>query len=356
MPHRDGPSAFENLGVGVAQIAMDGSWLANRRLRELLGSVPKDLSAIPFDEVFKSDNLDSEMSERNRLLAGEILNYSSERTATRQDGRRLGVRVVFSVAWDEITGKLKHILATIEDMTSLREAEGALGEAEVARRELARRLATAQDEERTRIARELHDDIGQSLAILGMQMMRAGRPVSNLPGARHPGVAELCDDLRTIALKISRISHELHPAKLEYLGLAVAVKAHCREFSQKYRIGVECSCDDLPRDLDALIGLTFLRVVQEALHNVGKHSGATEVQVELRRSATELSLAVVDNGKGFDVEEARLAAGLGLISMRERIYLAGGEFTVLSKPGTGTTVTARAPVVDGGLAASPDPA
>jgi signal transduction histidine kinase len=241
-------------------------------------------------------------------------------------------------------------------MTSLKLAESALGEAELARREVARRLASAQDDERTRIARELHDDIGQSSAILGMQMMRAGRPVSNLPGKRHPSVAELCDDLRTIAVKVSRISHQLHPAKLEYLGLAVAVRAHCREFSEKYRIGVECSCDDIPKDLNALIGMSFLRAAQEALHNVGKHSGATAVQVNLRGSTTELSLVVADNGTGFDLETARLAAGLGLISMRERTYLAGGEFTVVSKPGAGTTVTARVPLVDGRTAAPSEPA
>lgn len=344
MPHHGHLNAFENLGVGVAQIAMDGSWVANRYLREMLGFLPENLSAIPFDTFFESDKLASEAQDQKRLLAGEILNYSSERNAIRKDGMRLWVRAVFSLEWNETTKGSRHILAVIEDMTSLRVAESALGEAELARREVARRLASAQDNERTRIARELHDDIGQSLAILGMQMMRAGKPISGMPGKRHPGVSELYVQLRSIATKVSGISHQLYPAKLEYLGLAVAVKAHCREFSEKYKIAVECSCDDIPKDLDPLIGLSFLRVVQEALHNVGKHSGATWVHVSLRRSTTELSLVVADNGTGFDVKEARLAAGLGLISMRERAYLVGGEFAVSSKQGVGTTVTARVPL------------
>jgi PAS domain S-box-containing protein len=352
MSRNSHPWVFENLGIGVAQIAMDGSWVANRHLRELLGFPADILPAIPFDKFFESNHLTIEAQERKRLLAGEILNYSSERSAIRHDGKRLWVKAVFSLQRDEVTGDRKWTLATIQDMTSLRVTESALDEAELARREVARRLAGAQDNERTRIARELHDDIGQSLAILGMQMMRAGKPVSNMPGKSHPGVADLCDHLRSIAAKVSALSHQLHPARLEYLGLAVAVKAQCREFSEKYKIPVECSCDDIPRDLDALIGLSFLRVVQEALHNVGKHSGATSVQVSLRGSAKELWLVVADNGKGFDMEEARLAAGLGLISMRERIYLAGGELTVSSKPAVGTQISATVPLVDGPMPAS----
>lgn len=353
MPLRGHLFALENLGVGLAEIAMDGSWSANRRLREMLGISGEHSGKPSFDTFFQPEDSASEAEHRKQLLVGKIFNYSSERSAFRSDGQRLRLKAVFSLERNGSPHEPVSILATIEDLTSLRSTENALSEAEVARRDVARRLAAAQDNERTRIARELHDDIGQSLAILGIQMMRAGKPVSNMPGKRHPSVADLCEHLRSIAAKVSYISHELHSAKLEYLGLAVAVKAHCREFSEKYRIAVECSCDEIPRELDALIGLGLLRVVQEALHNVGKHSGATQVQVTLRRSDTELLLLVADNGKGFDVEEARMAAGLGLISMRERAYLAGGGFNVSSKAGDGTRVTARIPLDASGRADPP---
>src|SRR5215469_8221148 len=143
MPHHPHVSAFENLGVGVAQIAMDGSWVANRYLRELLGVSSEDLPAIPFDTFFESDRLASEAQDQKRLLAGEIPNYSSERTAIRKDGMRLCVRAVFSTKENESTKGPRHILAIIEDMTSLRLAESALAEAKLARREVARRLASA---------------------------------------------------------------------------------------------------------------------------------------------------------------------------------------------------------------------
>lgn len=354
MPRLQWQSAFENLGVGVAQIASDGTWAANRSLRDLLGYAPENLPKKQFDAVILPEDLQAEQQNRKRLLNGEITNYSSERSAICENGQRVPVRLVFSLEQREHSKKLEHILATVEDLSTLRQAETALGEAEIARREVGHRLATAQENERTRIARELHDDIGQSLAILRMQMMRAGKPVSGVPGEQHPSVANLCEQLRTIATKVSRISHQLHSAKLEYLGLAVAVRAHCREFSEKYKMAVECSCDHIPEHLDGLIGLSLLRVVQEALHNIGKHSRATSVQVKLQGSATEVLLTVADDGVGFRVEEARLAAGIGLISMRERIYLAGGEFSISSGPGSGTLITARVPLVQGDLSiASP---
>ena len=186
--------------------------------------------------------------------------------------------------------------------------------------------------------------IGQSLAILRIQMMRAGQPVSGMPGKVHPGMPELSGRLKDIAQKVSRLSHQLHSSELEYLGLAVAVQTHCREFSEKFKIKVDCVCEGIPENLDSLLALSLLRVVQEALHNAGKYSGAKLITVNVRGSGEELSLLVADNGAGFDVEEARLAAGLGLISMRERIHLAGGEFAIASKPGEGTRITGRVPV------------
>ena len=192
----------------------------------------------------------------------------------------------------------------------------------------------------------MHDDIGQSLAILRIQMMRAGQPVSGMPGKVHPGLPELSGRLKDIAQKVSRLSHHLRSSELEYLGLAVAVESYCREFSEKFGIKVECECKGIPSDLDSLLALTLtlLRVIQEALHNAGKYSSAKSIAVKVEGSAERLALLVADNGVGLDVEEARLAAGLGLISMRERIFLAGGEFAISSKPGEGTRITARVPL------------
>ena len=215
---------------------------------------------------------------------------------------------------------------------------------ELARQELASRFLDGQEAERARIARELHDDIGQSLAVLSVEMARAGRPISGVPERKHPDIPQLCKKAQSIAAKVSRLSHQLHSSKLEFLGLAKAIRGHCREFSEEHKLPVECSCENIPAELDGAVGLCLLRVVQEALHNCAKHSHATQVKVELAGSANELTLNISDNGVGFDVVQSRLAAGIGLISMRERVHMAGGEFTVYSSPGEGAKISARVPL------------
>jgi signal transduction histidine kinase len=203
---------------------------------------------------------------------------------------------------------------------------------------------SAQEADRTRIARELHDDIGQSLAILKIQMLRAGQPISGDPGKTHADLKELAGKLETIIQKVSRLSHDLHSPELEFMGLAVAVKSHCRECSEQFRIPIHCHCDKGDKKLDSVIALAFLRVVQEAIHNATKHSRARSIVVRLKFSDRDLSLEISDDGVGFDIEATRLAAGLGLISMRERIHLIGGGFNIISSPGNGTRIMARVPI------------
>lgn len=217
-------------------------------------------------------------------------------------------------------------------------------QAELARTDLSRRLMTAQEAERTRIARELHDGIGQALALLGIQMQRAGQPARAGGGKKNPGMAELSAKLKEIGTQVSRLSHQLHSSELEFLGLAVAVKSLCREFSEQYRIKVDCTCTDIPQELDNDIALCFLRVVQEALHNVAKHSEASAVIVQMTATGDELILNLSDDGVGFELNDMRRSAGLGMVSMRERMHLIGGEFVIVSKPGSGTAIQARAPL------------
>jgi PAS domain S-box-containing protein len=215
-------------------------------------------------------------------------------------------------------------------------------QAELARTELSRRLMTAQEAERRRIARELHDGIGQALALLGIQLQRAGQPSSL--GKKHPGVKELCSRVKEIGEQVSRLSHQLHSSELEYLGLVVAVKGLCREFAQQFRVKIECTCQGVPEELDNDVALCLLRMVQESLHNIAKHSRATSVHVELAGTDGELVLTVTDNGVGFDAGTASKAKGLGLVSMRERMHLIGGKFSITSKLGDGSRIQARAPL------------
>jgi PAS domain S-box-containing protein len=206
------------------------------------------------------------------------------------------------------------------------------------------RMIEAQEQERARIARELHDDIGSSLAILGIEMLRAGRPISGMPGHKHPGIKEVHHKLREISARLSSISHQLNPPTLSYIGLSKALESECQAFSEKRHVPVSWSCNEIPTILNPMVALTYLRVVQEALHNIARHSGATTVTVNLTIASDLITLQIMDDGIGFDVEQSRLAAGLGLIGMQERMRLIGGEFEILSQPGKGTRISCRTPL------------
>jgi PAS domain S-box-containing protein len=339
-----GHSSPADSSTAIGQLGLNGAWLsANQCMCDLLGSPFEEFSRLPFDRLFEIEDPQQEKDFRARLLNRRIPQYSSKRKVHPPNTGASQVQVVFSLTPNG-AGDVPSIFAVVEDLTALHSTQAALEESETARHELTRRLTNAQEKERTRIARELHDDIGQSLAILRIQMLRAGQPVSGMMGKRHPTITDLCNDLKLLAEKVSRISHQLHSSELEYLGLAVAIQSHCREFSVQYKIAVDCSCTNIPEDLDSLLALSLLRIVQEALHNAAKHSQAKSIQVAVKGSDTDLSLLIADDGVGFDLEGAKLAAGLGLISMRERIHLAHGQFEIVSAPGKGTRITARVPL------------
>jgi PAS domain S-box-containing protein len=338
-------AAFERLAVGVAQLTLDGRLLsANTQMCEIIGQAESKLLEKSLNDFFLPEESWLECKRGlGRLVAGEIQHYSTN-TSVRASGEAVWLNMVFSLVRDDVTNNPRSLTAVAKDITFLKQAEQDLRDSEVARDELGRRMMSAQEADRTSIARELHDDIGQSLAVLKIQMLRAGQPVSGHPEMAHASLRDLSVKLEKIINKVSRLSHNLHSSELELLGLAVAVRGHCRECSEQLDIPIHCSCDHLEEKLDGMIALAFLRVLQEALHNIVKHSGAKNVTVRLTRSDGDLSLEIRDDGVGFDVEAARLAAGLGLISMRERIHLIGGEFQILSSPGQGTTITARAPI------------
>jgi PAS domain S-box-containing protein len=339
--------ALDRLGVAVAQLTLDGAFLTvNDRLCEILRHSRPRLLARNFRDFFQPAESQSDFETAlGRLIAGKVPRHSAQMTASSADGEVLWFDVAFSSVFDSDATSPQRLALGANDLTSLKLAKKELHDSELARDELSRRLLSAQDADRTRIARELHDDIGQSLAVLKIQMLRAGQPVSGHPEKRHADLMELTRKLDTITHKVSRLSHGLHSSALEFLGLAAAVQSHCFDCSQQLRIPINCRCDQVQKKLDGIMALSFLRIVQEALHNAAKHSRAKNITVRLSGSDHHLSLEIYDDGIGFDLETAKLAAGLGLISMRERIHLIGGQFDIASSPGKGTRITARAPIV-----------
>lgn len=214
--------------------------------------------------------------------------------------------------------------------------------AEQAIRDLSGRLIRAQEEERLRIARELHDDINQQLALLAIELRRTRSSSTPLPQLQFEGICKKVDD---ISEDVHRLAHRLHSAKLEHLGLATALRSMCDEFSKQQKIRVNCRFERMPAKLDAGVSLSLFRVAQEALSNVAKHSNARNVHIELIGSSHDLFLRVSDDGIGFQTDSIQGRSGLGMISMRERLRSVGGVLTVSSKPSGGTKVEAHLPLV-----------
>ena len=224
------------------------------------------------------------------------------------------------------------------DMTDQKLAQQAL-------EKVSGRLIEAQEKERSRIARELHDDICQRLALLSIELDRANRARSGPPGSAQTSLEEVRRHCAEIASDVQSLSHQLHSSRLDYLGLVAAIRGFCGELAKMHAVKVEFTDQDVPQNLPKDISLCLFRIAQEALHNAVKYSGVNEFKVELYRAADELQLVVTDRGAGFDVQEARHKGGLGLLSMQERIHLINGKLNVESAAGLGTRVIATVPGV-----------
>ncbi|MGO8983884.1 MAG: PAS domain S-box protein [Terriglobales bacterium] len=224
------------------------------------------------------------------------------------------------------------------DITERKIAEEALST-------VGQRLMEAQEAERSRVARELHDDINQRLALLANRIQECDQATSaSTDTLQKKELGEIWRLTNEISTDIQQMSHQLHPSKLHYLGLAATVRDLCREFSRLHKIRVEFVVGDLPLSLDENVSLSLFRVVQESLRNAVKHSQARQVKVELTGQPGVIRLRISDDGNGFDPEHERGTHGLGLISMRERLRAVGGEFSICSKPKVGTQVEGSVPV------------
>jgi signal transduction histidine kinase len=217
--------------------------------------------------------------------------------------------------------------------------------AEMESREMSGRLIGAQEEERKRIARDLHDDLNQRLAMLSMETDQLGR-IDHTPGAQ-PLIEEIAQQVRSLSTEIHNLSYQLHPAKLEHLGLVAATRSLCTKQSEVWGLPVDFIQAGIPRELNRATSLTLYRIVQESLQNIGKHSEATVARVELTRQNDAVRLLIFDNGRGFDMESISKRAGLGLLGMRERVHLAHGHMVVQSAPGKGTSIEVRVPILEG---------
>jgi PAS domain S-box-containing protein len=234
-------------------------------------------------------------------------------------------------------GSFAGYIGSCIDITDLKRAEEALST-------VSRRLIEAQEEERTRIARELHDDISQRIALqaLNLESLKEALPASATELER--GIGEVQDQISDLASDIQGLSHRLHSSNLDALGLEVAAAGFCKEVSERQGVEIDFNCENVPKRLSQEISLCLFRVMQEALQNAIKHSGSRHFDVSLRGGLNEIQLTVLDSGIGFDPEKSMNGRGLGLTSMKERLKLVDGKLSVKSQPLVGSTVDARVPL------------
>jgi len=230
------------------------------------------------------------------------------------------------------SGEPARLLGVNLDVTERKQAAEALSV-------MTRKLIEAQEQERARIGRELHDDINQRLAMLAVELEQ----LQNDPSLVQQRVSDLRKQTAEISNDVQALSHDLHSSKLEYLGVVAGIKSWCKEFSKRQGMEVDFK-SDAHGVLPVEVGRTLLRVLQEALHNASKHSGARRAAVQLEATPGEIHMIVRDLGRGFNVEAALQGTGLGLISMRERVRLVNGTITIDSEPMRGTSIHVRVPI------------
>jgi PAS domain S-box-containing protein len=250
-----------------------------------------------------------------------------------------------SAVWRE-DGSAYRVVGTFTDVSDRKRAEDALRANEATLRatnqeieDLAGRLIAAQETERKRLARELHDDLSQKVALLALEVQQLGAAAPDV-AAR---IDRLAERVAGIATDVHEMSHRLHPFKLEVLGLTAAVQSICRDVTAQHGVAVEFRHDRVPERLPPDVSLCLYRIAQEGLRNVVKHSGARHAWLGLEYADGALSLQIADSGNGFDPETYE-RSGLGLVSMRERVSFLGGQLAIRSAPGAGTRIGVRVPL------------
>src|ERR1700751_1266246 len=302
------PAAVAMLDRDMRYLQISDRWCSDNSVEapELLGRSRELLPEMP--DRWKEAN--------RRALRGETLRADEDRWESGGSTRwgRWEVR-----PWRNADGTVGGILVLAEDITRRKQLEEeVLG--------MSQKLIESQEQERARIGRELHDEINQRLAMLSLELEQ----LQENPSEIEPRVKELRRQIAEVSNDVQALSHDLHSSKLEYLGVVAGIKSWCKEFAERQRMKIDFK-SDVPRAVPLQIGLTLFRVLQEALQNAIKHSGARQVEVRLQEDSSEIHLIISDSGRGFDPEAAFQGKGLGLTSMRERIRLVDGTISVASK-------------------------
>jgi signal transduction histidine kinase len=346
----------QQIGSGIVGGVMfdstgDGQQLGETALRIASGTRARDIPAVEGPEIplFDWRQIERWGLRAEALPAGSRVLFR-EAGFWPQYGRYvLAAAIIFLLQSLLIGGLLLHRASRRRAERSLRESEEALRASAERVQDLAGRLIAAQEDERRRIAIELHDDVSQALAMLSIELDQLSQDAAS-SRSRSAGASTAVARIADITSSVSALSRRLHPPKLE-MGLTDAVSGLCRDVSRTHSIHVEFQNSPLPPTIAPDVALCVYRITQEALHNVTKHSGAKRASVQLSASDNNLVLKIADSGKGFDIGRSS-TKGLGLVNIRDRVNFLRGRLEIQSAPGAGTQLMTQIPIRSEANAAS----
>ncbi|PMS14747.1 hypothetical protein C0Z18_30065 [Trinickia dabaoshanensis] len=339
-------TTFEQAAVGIAHVDTSGRWMrVNQKLCDIVGYTREELLTQTFQDITHPDDLDTDLAQMRQILDGHLDTYTLEKRYLSKDGRELWIALTVALVHDE-AGLPDYFISVVADIAERKRAEEALRVSREQLRHLSAHILQIREEENRRIARELHDDFAQTLSALKMTiaMMENGLPdeeaapsATRNPNAASTLVDKLIDSVRQIAA-------ELRPAMLDDLGLIAAIDWLTNEFSRRHNVRVVRHIDAQAVTFNRAGRIELFRIIQEALANVARHSGATEVALDLACDDAHCIVRIADNGRGAEFDVHRSARAFGLLGIHERASLLGGDIQISTSPGAGFVLTATLPL------------
>jgi PAS domain S-box-containing protein len=309
------------------------SW--NQGAQHLFGYTESEALGRPIAIIIPEELRDEEKEILQRVVNGKPVEHYETRRVSK-NGKIIHVSITLSPIKDA-EGSIIGASKIARDITERKLAEEALAT-------VSQRLIEAQEQERSRLARELHDNINQKIAMLAINLEALKDCLPSSAVELEGQIEEAHEQAVAVGSDIQALSHRLHSPKLGLLGLAATAASFCKEFSGQQKVEIDFQSQNVPKGLPQDIALCLFRILQEALQNAAKHSGSRKFQVALRGETNEIELTVHDSGVGFEPQEAIKGRGLGLTSMKERLNTVDGQLSIESKPEHGTTIRARVPL------------
>ncbi len=341
------PATFEQAAVGIAYVAPDGRFLRiNQKFCDIVGYPQSEMARLSFQDITHPDELDADLEYVRHLLAGEIATYSMEKRYCQKDGELVWVNLTVSLLKDD-AGQPKWFVFVVQDISARKQVEQAVLDYQRRLKDLAAELTRTEERERRNIATELHDNVGQSLAAMRMQLATARKET---PGRKVGAILnDVSETLREAIQDTRNIITELTSPTLNELGLSAALTEWLREkVGDRYGLETRFSDDGEPKPLSEDSKMILFRSVRELLLNAVKHASAHQVSVTFQRKGATVRIVVEDDGIGLvdgKIPKQKIGeGGFGLFSIEERIKDIGGSLAIESLSGQGVKATLMAPL------------